>query len=767
MGRPPAYIFIVRHGNRLDAADKLWHLSSPTPFDPPLTYGGWAQSRTIGQRIGNILRENDPAEPRSVPNSPAVASAPNSPAISGDAPPPAKKRRYNVVIHSSPFLRCIQTSIAIAAGLATDPRPLESSPSSPEPLSPLPQQLAVQNTTAVSSDITHPKETTPKIKKTLMRLDAFLGEWLSPGYFELITPPPSSHLMVARAKADLLRREDYSSFKYTPGHTYSHSTSQLWGGGAPLSLWASRLDENEDASTFSPRPVSPTIQNLAADSLSLPKNGGPPSPRWSGGRGGAGNGTRPNPGGYVAPVPQFALSSKTQAPVDYVAHARDACVELDYQWDSMRAPLDWGDGGEFGEEWPAMHRRFRKGLQHLVDWYTTSDDPTEPVTKLVHFKAPSSPTGGQSMDCAIEDDSMTVDSDDDDYIEESVVILVSHGAGCNALIGAITQHPVLMDVGLSSLTAAARKPGMDTAPTQVSRSAGKAGSRGGSAMGTDLLHNANGVVPLNQYYDMKLFASTEHLRSSNSSPSVSRSGSIAGVLGGTRARHSNSLSSALSGVGFGENSFAAHRSISAGSSYGTGRRPSGTATRPTWMSTITTTPRSSGSCGGITVGSGATSFSSPVTSSPLSRATRPSIGLWSPASVKSYDNDGAMDEDMEILLSFGPESVSEQQGGVKEEKKEQQKLSVPATVANGQTEKCAASLSTAVTTQNGGNIKNGASNGKQLEASASSMADFSSLGPAAIGGLWSTQPKSAVDLEPVHGMASTKRRWAGSQLSLL
>ncbi|RSM11857.1 hypothetical protein CEP52_002726 [Fusarium oligoseptatum] len=57
MGRTPAYIFVVRHGNRLDAADKKWHLSSPTPYDPPLTYGGWLQSRQVGNQISSILEQ--------------------------------------------------------------------------------------------------------------------------------------------------------------------------------------------------------------------------------------------------------------------------------------------------------------------------------------------------------------------------------------------------------------------------------------------------------------------------------------------------------------------------------------------------------------------------------------------------------------------------------------------------------------------------------------------------------------------------------------
>src|SRR5699024_3533421 len=42
--------------------------------------------------------------------------------------------------------------------------------------------------------------------RSLLRVDAFLGEWLCPDYFEHITPPPSSERLIAGAKAELLRR---------------------------------------------------------------------------------------------------------------------------------------------------------------------------------------------------------------------------------------------------------------------------------------------------------------------------------------------------------------------------------------------------------------------------------------------------------------------------------------------------------------------------------------------------------------------------------
>ena len=77
MGRPPAVVIVVRyafqtsymldiahihfyrHGARLDAADTQWHLTSPTPYDPPLTYGGWRQSQALGAKIASIIQSRE------------------------------------------------------------------------------------------------------------------------------------------------------------------------------------------------------------------------------------------------------------------------------------------------------------------------------------------------------------------------------------------------------------------------------------------------------------------------------------------------------------------------------------------------------------------------------------------------------------------------------------------------------------------------------------------------------------------------------------
>jgi len=126
MGRSPAVVIIVRHGARLDAADKQWHLTSPTPYDPPLTYGGWTQSRALGVRIASLLdarelpsnqhhtepRNDDPTDYGST-----IASLDGQGSSVEHRHQTHKKRKHNVIIHSSPFLRCIQTSTAIAAGL--------------------------------------------------------------------------------------------------------------------------------------------------------------------------------------------------------------------------------------------------------------------------------------------------------------------------------------------------------------------------------------------------------------------------------------------------------------------------------------------------------------------------------------------------------------------------------------------------------------------------------------------------------------------------
>ena len=51
---------------------------------------------------------------------------------------------------------------------------------------------------------------------------------------------------------------------------------------------------------------------------------------------------------------------------------------------------------------------------------------------------------------------------------ETVVILVTHGAGCNALLGALSRKPVLIDIPISSLSQAILRPDTPSStPSQI------------------------------------------------------------------------------------------------------------------------------------------------------------------------------------------------------------------------------------------------------------------------------------------------------------
>ncbi|KAK7397604.1 hypothetical protein QQX98_013025 [Neonectria punicea] len=563
----PAYIFVVRHGNRLDAADKKWHLSSPTPYDPPLTYGGFLQARQVGNQIASILEQAK---------------------IEHDASPAGskKRRRFKIVIHSSPFLRCVQTSIGISSGLAQTP------PESPNQ----PSDVLVSATSATSKP--------NQFKSAVLRLDSFLGEWLSPEYFEMITPPPGAALMVGSAKADLLRREDYSNLTTTATthtHTHNHQSSSgsLWSGSPSASPSIRAMAAPPSASSDKDAPGSAPNSAMAA-ALS-----GQLSGQLAG-----------HPGqkkGYATPIPEYSISGSRKIPEGFVAHARDECVVVDYQWDSMRAPLDFGDGGEFGEEWTSMHQRFRRGLRKMVDWYSITESPTDMVTRGVQNS----------------DDHHSASSDDEEI--ENVVILVSHGAGCNALIGAITHQPVLMDVGIASITMALRKPNVKYDDLVA------ASQNEGSEMEPH--------VSPHQLYDIRLSASTDHLRSTNSTPVSARSTStdMFPSPAGRRGRApsmGNSTGAVIGSFVYSSEPLmcSGSRSTSASATLGSSIHRSSGSQRPT--------PR--------TTALGA-SGTGPRNISPGSSS--PSFGLWAPApsSLRLVD-DGGDDEkdDFDTMLpDFG------------------------------------------------------------------------------------------------------------------
>lgn len=488
----------------MDAADTQWHLTSPTPYDPPLTYGGWRQSQALGARIASIVHAREAhtnshaldgldeyMEKLNIDGDFGEKQGRGHQALRG------KRRRHKVVIHTSPFLRCVQTSIAISAGIAQHQRPANpgshqthSKPHVMHSGSPHIRAMDGRSSPYLSA-IAEPEDfgrsrQKREIHRTLLRVDAFLGEWLSPEYFDQITPPPESKMMVASSKADLLHHGDPVSMTHTSNRTSSGQGSFPggWNSRSATDSKSQDSDDEDDLSSLSQNP--PRIGRADSNSVgSLPKRSSVSFTRRAE--------RSPTSGGpiYVPPIPSYAISPSQPIPPGYVSHARDACVQVDSLWDSLRPPLEWGSGGEYGEEWSAMHKRFRKGLHEMISWYRTHDD-SETLK----------PINDDSLESKISGSQDTENYDDDET--DTVLILITHGAGCNALIGALTSQPVLLDVGMASLTMAVRKnvdyrrvssPQSENAPASPSR-------------------RRHSLIDLgiSEDYEVKLTASTEHLR---------------------------------------------------------------------------------------------------------------------------------------------------------------------------------------------------------------------------------------------------------------
>lgn len=601
-----------------------------------------------------------------------------------------KRKRYKVVLHSSPFLRCIQTSIGISAGLAQDSTPFGPFDLDRESLPPTPPLVHGARPKPIITDtLRDSPDRSVKIRKSVLRLDAFLGEWLSPTYFELITPPPESVMMLASARAELLRREDYVQYPNFSTHNHSNSQGQLW---SPVSRTGPGSLPSDGAFDG--------LGTMSTMSGALPRSPSISSQSSQRSEGSLASTPRTDVSGYVSPVPHYAVHNNNTIPQGYVAHARDACAAIDYQWDSMRPPLNWGDGGSFPEEWTDMHKRFRAGVQKLVDWYSVTSDPTEMVTKTVG-RGPRK----DSDDSAIEDD---------DIETEAVVVMVSHGAGCNALIGAITHQPVLLEVAMTSLTMAVRKP-------DVTHCQGLNGAQ-----------TTQDMPRVHELYDLKLFANTDHIRSPPSTPASSRSPSVATVMNGSRARHS-SFSSPLSNFSWNDNN--SSRASSVNTAVG------GFRSRPQNNTPATSSRLAFGtSAGGITVGSGMTSFGTTKTST---FGHRPSIGLWSPISAADEDDE----DDDNMVLNFSHETQSS--SSVVTPKAVQETNSSPYFTGSDNNE----SLSVP-----NDNTASG------ISPSSTPKLDIENPRGGA-GGLWGGGPRPPEDADRLRDLTSTKRRWTVTERS--
>ncbi|KAI9672304.1 MAG: hypothetical protein M1831_002120 [Alyxoria varia] len=487
MGKPPAIVIVARHGARLDAEDSQWQSFSSAPYNTPLTYGGWTQCRALGARIASILHARDLSLTKGHDDAPSQSQNENKRSESAK-PQQESRRKRKIVVHTSPFLRCVQSSIGISSGIAQYQGNLSTlstnesgeANSHPHLYTGNHAKRGSSDTEAqdeglsrfpslkrISEDISNPEIAVPEDDKTTLRVDACLGEWLSPDYYEFTARPPSSNMMVAGAKADLMRSsEPLQGAKILRGTRTSgrpskaaDSSTMTFEDLANALPDESGSRENGNGRSDSLRPRAESDYDEANDSGAAKR--------------------------YIPPTPMYAVSPSGPIPTGYVDHARDACVKADLCWDSMREPQLWGDGGPYGEEWSAMHRRFRSGLYNMVEWYrkenVNKDSRSSPD--------PAPPLSGDAHDS-----------------EDTVLVIVTHGAGCNALIGGFTNQPVLMDVGLASLTLGVRRnhPLLPQSPIPERMGSGDFKKRRGSSSAVD------SELPLE--YELLLVANSDHLR---------------------------------------------------------------------------------------------------------------------------------------------------------------------------------------------------------------------------------------------------------------
>ena len=406
---------------------------------------------------------------------------------------PRKKRK--IVLHSSPYKRCIQTSIAIAAGLRYP---------QPERLRPLPtafQRSSLSNKRTSLSTVTSNAEPLRKDAATslvekddkneriVMKVDPYLGEWLSPGYFEDSKPPPSADLIVERAQETLtkpleeIRGADLSAFLPVPESPDADDAEKEndfrqavheKGGLRAMAVAGHSLPHRTRTTSFGLDRFNGSLSAQKLRQQSRTTNV------------------------YSPPVPQYSLAPQDPIPAGYVAHARDPCIDPDLDWNSEG--MGWGDMGSYPEEWTAMHVRFRQGLQKMLAYYED-------------YKA-------------VE----TGEKDDNDIDEDIVLVLVTHQAGANALIRLVTGAPALHDVGVASLTLAVRRPvlrrlpsltGTSHSPLGYDRESRRTSRRGSLDLG------------LADDFEMRIIASTEHLRNGSNplglnSPRLGQSPAMAG-----------------------------------------------------------------------------------------------------------------------------------------------------------------------------------------------------------------------------------------------
>ena len=137
---------------------------------------------------------------------------------------------------------------------------------------------------------------------------------------------------------------------------------------------------------------------------------------------------------------------------------------------------------------------------------------------MIHWYNQNNPDDRNEDALGIEQAEHKDDDHESEEEEDLVVILITHGAGSNALIGAITEQPVLLDVGMASLTMAVKRedaPPLDPSMDYIgsppeSTPAQSPGAEEPANIASQRRGSFN--TGLSAMYEMKIIASTEHLR---------------------------------------------------------------------------------------------------------------------------------------------------------------------------------------------------------------------------------------------------------------
>lgn len=114
------------------------------------------------------------------------------------------------------------------------------------------------------------------------------------------------------------------------------------------------------------------------------------------------------------PPPSDGHSSIAGNSTLWLATNRKSGVSIDTLWSLSKL----GKSGLYGESWGSMHKRFIKGMENLLQYYERTNNNGAKGTPII--------------------------------------IVVTHGAGCNSLLGYLSNQPLLTKVGLAQFVVAQR-----------------------------------------------------------------------------------------------------------------------------------------------------------------------------------------------------------------------------------------------------------------------------------------------------------------------